>query len=178
MPHGSSMICLLACSARSSDVEGALMPPPSVFGAHAESQTVPVSNLEHLLGVSQPDQAPMLQSGFSSALAPGQSNNSVMRSGAPGDRAAGQLDGAGEASIGSVSWLSDCKGCQDCTRLHSHVRGLKGTLWCHMHVIRSLCDSEVQVLSGCKPVTSCHTGRQAEQQQCLWGKGQVGEVWR
>ena len=86
------------------------MPPPSVFGAPAESQTVPVSNLEHLLGVSQPDQAPMLQSGFSSALAPGQGGTGDQRSSAPGDRAAGQLDGAGEASIGSVSWLTACKG--------------------------------------------------------------------
>ena len=104
------------------------MPPPSVFGAHAESQTVPVSNLEHLLGVSRPDQGSMLQSGFSSALAPGQSNNSDVRSGAPGDRAAGQLDGAGEASIGSVSWLSDCQGCQDCTHLPYHMCGLERNL--------------------------------------------------
>ena len=103
-------------------MEGALMPPPSVFGAHAESQTVPVSNLEHLLGVSQPDQASMLQSGFSSALAPGQGGTSDLRSSASGDKAAGQLDGAGEASIGSVSWLTACKGCQDCLHEASCVR--------------------------------------------------------
>ena len=94
-------------------MEGALMPPPSVFGAHAESQRVPVSNLEHLLGVSQPDQAPMLQSGFSSALAPGQSGTSDAQGAASGDRAACQLDGAGEASIGSVSRLRERWGCQD-----------------------------------------------------------------
>ena len=105
-----------------------MMPPPSVFGAHAESQTVPVSNLEHLLGVSQPDQAPMAQSGFSSALAPGRSNTSDVQSAASGDKTAGQLDGAGEASTGSVSWLSDCEGVPRMPGLHFYICGQKGSL--------------------------------------------------
>lgn len=58
---------------RSGDLESSLEPPASVFAPQSRSQqrTVPVAELQHLLGVSQPDCSSNLQSGFSSALMPG-----------------------------------------------------------------------------------------------------------
>ena len=53
-------------------MENSLEPPASVFAPHSKSQqrTVPVTELQHLLGVSQPDHASNMHSGFSSALMP------------------------------------------------------------------------------------------------------------
>ncbi len=53
-------------------MESSLEPPASVFAPQSKSQqrTVPVTELQHLLGVSQPDRGSNMHSGFSSALMP------------------------------------------------------------------------------------------------------------
>jgi hypothetical protein len=50
-------------------MESSLEPPASAFASHQHGGTVPVTQLQHLLGMAQPsDRPPMPQSGFSSAL--------------------------------------------------------------------------------------------------------------
>ena len=65
-----------AYSMRSGDLGSSLEPPASVFAPQSQSQQrrVPVADLQHLLGVSQPDGSSNLLSGFSSALMPRPSN--------------------------------------------------------------------------------------------------------
>jgi len=58
-------------SMRSGDIESSLEPPASVFGTGSQRHTVPVMQLQHLLGMAQSNRPPMLQSGFSSAVMPG-----------------------------------------------------------------------------------------------------------
>lgn len=62
---------------RSGDLESSLEPPASAFGPQLQSQqrTVPVAELQHLLGVAQPAGPSLPPSGFSSALMPGPSGN-------------------------------------------------------------------------------------------------------
>lgn len=57
------------CSMRSGDVESSLEPPASAFASQEHGGTVPLTQLQHLLGMAQPsDRPPMPQSRFSSAL--------------------------------------------------------------------------------------------------------------
>ena len=76
----STHLCC-ACSMRSGDLESSLEPPASVFAPQSQSQQrrVPVAELQHLLGVSQPDRSSNLQSGFSSALMPRSANGGDLK---------------------------------------------------------------------------------------------------
>ncbi len=57
------------CSMRSGDGESSLEPPATAFASQHRSCTVPVAQLQHLLGMAQrSDGPPMPQSGFSSVL--------------------------------------------------------------------------------------------------------------
>ena len=70
-PNLPALTSCFVCSMRSGDIESSLEPPASAFGTGSQRRTVPIMQLQHLLGMAQSNRPPMVQSGFSSAVMPG-----------------------------------------------------------------------------------------------------------